>query len=119
VRMLRHLCNVYGCTSYGRKPDHGPEDCSWCEAEALLDARSRPAPPADAAREAVRYWTFQTEWGDGYRPAAVLFQTERIASLVREQNVRLELNVGPVIAVDVPLAALSSPAPAPSAKETK
>jgi len=38
VRMLRHLCNVYGCTSYGRTPDHGPDDCSWCEAEALLAA---------------------------------------------------------------------------------
>ena len=38
VEMLRHLCNVYGCTSYGRTPDHGPDDCSWCEAEALLAA---------------------------------------------------------------------------------
>jgi len=46
VRMLRHLCNVYGCTSYGRTPDHGPDDCSWCEAEALLALFPAPAPSA-------------------------------------------------------------------------
>lgn len=44
---LRHLCNVYGCTSFGRTADHGPEDCAWCEAEALL-------PPPEPARPMTR-----------------------------------------------------------------
>ena len=53
-RMLRHLCNVYGCTSYGRKADHGPESCSWCEAEALLAASPEPATaPPEEVREAA------------------------------------------------------------------
>lgn len=51
---LRHLVYVYGC---GDRPGHGPEDCSWCEAAALLAGvkwDEEPPPPAqDAVREAA------------------------------------------------------------------
>lgn len=67
---LRHLCYVYGCTSHGRTPDHGPDDCAWCEAEEFLTAAlAQPAPalPETVAEAAKKLREAIFDWDDARR----------------------------------------------------
>lgn len=78
-----------------------PLDYSADQIESALSRALHPE-EADAATEAVPYWTHQVEWGDGYRPLAMLIRDEALAGAMREEDIRVGLKCGPLVKVAVP-----------------